>query len=161
MCTLASTTGVVVPSGCWIAKAVLRCHPADVSTFGAARSAPDPPSVKRCSSIARIWFSANRLPLRRSGCVLISRWARGRRNGVVESRERLQHLRRMLFSGRRDKVPGGLVLLEFDDDQRLWQETVRDAVTKQCPASLVRSIAETASTRRRCGRPTSMPAGRS
>ena len=38
--------------------------------------------------------------------------------------------------------PGGLVLLEFDADQRLWQETVRDAVTKQCPASLVRSIAE-------------------
>jgi alkylation response protein AidB-like acyl-CoA dehydrogenase len=34
------------------------------------------------------------------------------------------------------------VLLEFDDDQRLWQETVRDAVAKQCPATLVRSIAE-------------------
>ena len=34
------------------------------------------------------------------------------------------------------------MLLEFDADQRLWQETVRDAVTKQCPASLVRSIAE-------------------
>jgi hypothetical protein len=34
------------------------------------------------------------------------------------------------------------VLLEFDADQRLWQETVRDAVGKQCPASLVRSIAE-------------------
>jgi alkylation response protein AidB-like acyl-CoA dehydrogenase len=34
------------------------------------------------------------------------------------------------------------VLLEFDADQRLWQETVRDAVTKQCPASLVRDIAE-------------------
>jgi alkylation response protein AidB-like acyl-CoA dehydrogenase len=34
------------------------------------------------------------------------------------------------------------VLLEFDADQRLWQETVRDAVAKQCPASLVRSIAE-------------------
>jgi alkylation response protein AidB-like acyl-CoA dehydrogenase len=34
------------------------------------------------------------------------------------------------------------VLLEFDADQRLWQETVRDAVTKQCPASLVRGIAE-------------------
>ena len=27
------------------------------------------------------------------------------------------------------------MLLEFDADQRLWQETVRDAVTKQCPAS--------------------------
>jgi alkylation response protein AidB-like acyl-CoA dehydrogenase len=34
------------------------------------------------------------------------------------------------------------VLLEFDADQRLWQETVRDAVTKQCPASLVRGVAE-------------------
>lgn len=34
------------------------------------------------------------------------------------------------------------MLLEFDADQRLWQETVRDAVTKQCPASLIRSIAE-------------------
>ncbi|OBI83195.1 acyl-CoA dehydrogenase family protein [Mycobacterium sp. E740] len=34
------------------------------------------------------------------------------------------------------------MLLEFDADQRLWQETVRDAVSKQCPASLVRGIAE-------------------
>ncbi|MBO0678049.1 acyl-CoA dehydrogenase family protein [Mycolicibacterium sp. S2-37] len=34
------------------------------------------------------------------------------------------------------------MLLEFDADQRLWQETVRDAVAKQCPASLVRDIAE-------------------
>jgi alkylation response protein AidB-like acyl-CoA dehydrogenase len=34
------------------------------------------------------------------------------------------------------------VLLEFDADQRLWQETVRDAVTKQCPPTLVRAIAE-------------------
>ena len=34
------------------------------------------------------------------------------------------------------------MLLEFDADQRLWQETVRDAVTKQCPASLVRGVAE-------------------
>jgi alkylation response protein AidB-like acyl-CoA dehydrogenase len=34
------------------------------------------------------------------------------------------------------------VLLEFDADQRLWQETVRDAVAKQCPATLIRSIAE-------------------
>lgn len=34
------------------------------------------------------------------------------------------------------------MLLEFDADQRLWQETVRDVVTKQCPASLVRSVAE-------------------
>ncbi|SDD63932.1 Acyl-CoA dehydrogenase [Mycolicibacterium neoaurum] len=34
------------------------------------------------------------------------------------------------------------MLLEFDADQRLWQETVRDAVDKQCPPSLVRSIAE-------------------
>jgi alkylation response protein AidB-like acyl-CoA dehydrogenase len=34
------------------------------------------------------------------------------------------------------------MLLEFDADQRLWQETVRDAVAKQCPPSVVRSIAE-------------------
>jgi alkylation response protein AidB-like acyl-CoA dehydrogenase len=34
------------------------------------------------------------------------------------------------------------MLLEFDADQRLWQETARDAVTKQCPPTLVRSIAE-------------------
>jgi alkylation response protein AidB-like acyl-CoA dehydrogenase len=34
------------------------------------------------------------------------------------------------------------MLLEFDADQKLWQDTVRDAVTKQCPPSLVRSVAE-------------------
>lgn len=34
------------------------------------------------------------------------------------------------------------MLLEFDADQRLWQETVRDAVSKQCPPTLVRSIVE-------------------
>jgi alkylation response protein AidB-like acyl-CoA dehydrogenase len=34
------------------------------------------------------------------------------------------------------------MLLEFDADQRLWQETVRDVVAKQCPPALVRSIAE-------------------
>jgi alkylation response protein AidB-like acyl-CoA dehydrogenase len=34
------------------------------------------------------------------------------------------------------------MLLEFDADQRLWQQTVRDLVTKQCPPSLVRSVAE-------------------
>jgi alkylation response protein AidB-like acyl-CoA dehydrogenase len=34
------------------------------------------------------------------------------------------------------------MLLEFDADQRLWQETVRDAVGKQCPSALVRSVAE-------------------
>ena len=34
------------------------------------------------------------------------------------------------------------MLLEFDADQRLWQDTVREAVEKQCPSSLVRSIAE-------------------
>src|SRR4029079_13331018 len=37
---------------------------------------------------------------------------------------------------------GSGMLLEFDADQRLWQETVREAVGKQCPASFVRSIAE-------------------
>jgi alkylation response protein AidB-like acyl-CoA dehydrogenase len=34
------------------------------------------------------------------------------------------------------------MLLEFDADQRLWQGTVRDVVTKQCPPTLVRSVAE-------------------
>jgi alkylation response protein AidB-like acyl-CoA dehydrogenase len=49
----------------------------------------------------------------------------------------------MLFSNRVQAAIGGeRVLLEFDADQRLWQETVRDAVGKQCPASLVRGIAE-------------------
>lgn len=34
------------------------------------------------------------------------------------------------------------MLLELDDDQRLWRETVQRAVAKQCPASLVRAIAD-------------------
>ena len=34
------------------------------------------------------------------------------------------------------------MLMEFDADRRLWQETVRDAVAKQCPPTLVRGIAE-------------------
>ncbi|SON60804.1 Acryloyl-CoA reductase (NADH) [Mycobacterium simulans] len=34
------------------------------------------------------------------------------------------------------------MLLEFDADQRLWQQTVRDVVAKQCPPSLVRGVAE-------------------
>ena len=34
------------------------------------------------------------------------------------------------------------MLLEFDADQQLWQDTVRDAVAKQCPANLVRGVAE-------------------
>jgi alkylation response protein AidB-like acyl-CoA dehydrogenase len=34
------------------------------------------------------------------------------------------------------------MLLEFDADQRLWQDTVRDVVSKQCPPALVRSVAE-------------------
>jgi alkylation response protein AidB-like acyl-CoA dehydrogenase len=34
------------------------------------------------------------------------------------------------------------MLLEFDADQKLWQDTVRDAVTKQCTPALVRSVAE-------------------
>ena len=36
------------------------------------------------------------------------------------------------------------MLLEFDADQKLWQDTVRDAVAKQCPPSLVRSVVEQA-----------------
>ena len=34
------------------------------------------------------------------------------------------------------------LLLELDDDQRFWRETVQEAVSKQCPPSLVRQIAE-------------------
>jgi alkylation response protein AidB-like acyl-CoA dehydrogenase len=34
------------------------------------------------------------------------------------------------------------MILEFDADQRLWQDTVRDVITKQCPPTLVRSVAE-------------------
>ncbi len=34
------------------------------------------------------------------------------------------------------------MLLEFDADQRLWRDTVRDAVAKQCPPTLVRAVAE-------------------
>ena len=46
------------------------------------------------------------------------------------------------------------MLLEFDADQRLWQETVRDAVGKQCPPALVRGVAEDGvAVRARSGRP--------
>lgn len=38
------------------------------------------------------------------------------------------------------------MLLELDDDQRFWRDTVREAVDKQCPPSLVRQIAEGRST---------------
>jgi alkylation response protein AidB-like acyl-CoA dehydrogenase len=34
------------------------------------------------------------------------------------------------------------VLLELDDDQRLWRQTVEEAMAKQCPPSLVRAIAQ-------------------
>jgi alkylation response protein AidB-like acyl-CoA dehydrogenase len=34
------------------------------------------------------------------------------------------------------------VLLELDDDQRLWRQTVEEAVAKQCPPSLVRAVAQ-------------------
>ncbi|CAN5592398.1 acyl-CoA dehydrogenase family protein [soil metagenome] len=34
------------------------------------------------------------------------------------------------------------MLLELDSDQRLWRDTARDAAAKECPASLVRSVAE-------------------
>ncbi|MET0700962.1 MAG: acyl-CoA dehydrogenase family protein [Mycobacterium sp.] len=36
------------------------------------------------------------------------------------------------------------MLLELDSDQRLWRDTARDAAAKECPASLVRRIAEKA-----------------
>ncbi|MGW6421481.1 acyl-CoA dehydrogenase family protein [Nocardia sp. NPDC055053] len=34
------------------------------------------------------------------------------------------------------------MLLEFDDDQRLWQHTVREVVAKHCPPTLVRAVAD-------------------
>lgn len=34
------------------------------------------------------------------------------------------------------------MIFEFDQDQRLWQDTVREVVTKECPPALVRSVAE-------------------
>ncbi|MBF6145833.1 acyl-CoA dehydrogenase family protein [Nocardia nova] len=34
------------------------------------------------------------------------------------------------------------MLLEFDSEQRLWRDTVREAVGKQCPATLIREIAD-------------------
>lgn len=34
------------------------------------------------------------------------------------------------------------MLLELDSDQRLWRDTAREALAKQCPASLVRKVAE-------------------
>jgi alkylation response protein AidB-like acyl-CoA dehydrogenase len=49
---------------------------------------------------------------------------------------------RTLFSCDTFDNDGTGVLLELDADQRLWRETVQDAVTKQCPPSLVRAIAE-------------------
>ena len=37
---------------------------------------------------------------------------------------------------------GPELLLELDDDQRFWRQTVQEAVSKQCPSSLVRQTAE-------------------
>lgn len=34
------------------------------------------------------------------------------------------------------------MLLEFDSEQRLWRDTVREAVGRQCPATLIREIAD-------------------
>ncbi|UGT68256.1 acyl-CoA/acyl-ACP dehydrogenase [Nocardia gipuzkoensis] len=34
------------------------------------------------------------------------------------------------------------MLLEFDSDQRLWQDTVRDVVARHCPPALIRDIAD-------------------
>lgn len=36
------------------------------------------------------------------------------------------------------------MLLELDSDQRLWRDTAREALAKQCPAALVRRVAERA-----------------
>jgi len=34
------------------------------------------------------------------------------------------------------------MLLEFDSDQLLWQQTVREVVAKQCPPTLIREVAD-------------------
>ncbi len=51
---------------------------------------------------------------------------------------------RMLFS--RQYVPSIVretgMIFEFDSDQRLWQETVRDVVAKRCPPAVIRDIAD-------------------
>jgi alkylation response protein AidB-like acyl-CoA dehydrogenase len=49
---------------------------------------------------------------------------------------------RTIFSLDTPGQDGTQLLLELDDDQRLWRETLRGALTKQCPPSLVRAIAE-------------------
>src|SRR6201993_3984505 len=50
---------------------------------------------------------------------------------------------RMIFSAGVDRAEEtDRMLFEFDADQKLWQDTVRDAVAKQCPPALIRSGAE-------------------
>src|SRR5689334_19250230 len=49
---------------------------------------------------------------------------------------------RTLFSYRTSDEDGTPVLLELDDDQRLWRQTVEEALAKQCPPSLVRAVAD-------------------
>ncbi|MCW2915640.1 MAG: acyl-CoA dehydrogenase domain protein [Actinomycetia bacterium] len=34
------------------------------------------------------------------------------------------------------------MIFEFDSDQRLWQEAVREVVTKECPPALVRGVVD-------------------
>jgi len=34
------------------------------------------------------------------------------------------------------------MIFEFDSDQRLWQDTVREVVAKECPAAFVRTVAD-------------------
>src|SRR6186997_2365283 len=113
MWTLASMTGVFVPSPCSI-------------TSAASDARLNNPSVKPSSSLARIGISslsqAECLLLRRSEEALVNSAAASCRNGVVGFGERLQHLRRMIFSvSTRYRTGGARMLLEFDADQRLWQ----------------------------------------
>jgi len=60
-----------------------------------------------------------------------------------------QDLRTLTFTererysrGARSTEIGTPVLLELDDDQRLWRQTVEEALAKRCPPSLVRAIAQ-------------------
>jgi hypothetical protein len=34
------------------------------------------------------------------------------------------------------------MLVEFDSDQRLWRDTVRDVLAEQCPPALIRGIVD-------------------
>src|SRR5215831_6398256 len=50
-------------------------------------------------------------------------------------------LTRLLLSPSENGILAG-VLFEFDADQRLWQDTVREVVAKECPPGLIRGVVD-------------------